>query len=46
MASERFQWLNPWISPSLVAVGFLFGNTELSMELWTVIARISGLDND
>jgi len=24
------------------AVGFFFGNTELSMELWTVIAGISG----
>jgi hypothetical protein len=24
------------------AVGFFFGNTELSLELWTVIARISG----
>ena len=29
----------PW------AVGFLFGNTELSVELWTVIAGISGLDD-
>jgi len=29
----------PW------AVGFFFGNTELSMELWTVIAGISGLDD-
>ena len=29
----------PW------AVGFFFGNTELSMELWTVIAGISGFDN-
>ena len=29
----------PW------AVGFLFGNTELSMELWTVIAGISGFDD-
>jgi len=29
----------PW------AVGFLFGNTELSLELWTVIAGISGLDD-
>ena len=26
------------------AVGFFFGNTELSLELWTVIAGISGLD--
>ena len=24
------------------AIGFFFGNTELSMELWTVIAGISG----
>jgi hypothetical protein len=29
----------PW------AVGFFFGNLELSMELWTVIAGISGLDD-
>ena len=28
----------PW------AVGFFFGNLELSMELWTVIAGISGFD--
>ncbi len=27
------------------AVGFFFGNTELSMELWTVIAGVSGFDN-
>ena len=27
------------------AVGFLFGNTELSPELWAVIAGISGLDD-
>jgi hypothetical protein len=27
------------------AVGFFFGNTELNMELWTVIAGISGFDN-
>ena len=29
----------PW------AVGFFFGNTEVSLELWTVIAGISGLDD-
>ena len=29
----------PW------AVGFFFGNLELSMDLWTVIAGISGLDD-
>ncbi len=27
------------------ATGFLFCNTELSLELWTVIAGISGFDN-
>jgi len=27
------------------AVGFFFGNTELSMELWTVISGISGFDD-
>ena len=26
------------------AVGFFFGDVELSLELWTVIAGISGLD--
>ena len=29
----------PW------AVGFFFGNVELSLELWTVISGISGLDD-
>ena len=27
------------------AVGFFFGNTELSQELWTVISGISGFDD-
>jgi hypothetical protein len=27
------------------AVGFFFGNVELSPELWTVIAGISGFDD-
>ena len=27
------------------AVGFFFGNTELSMELWAVITGISGFDD-
>ena len=27
------------------AVGFFFGNTELSLELWTTIAGISGFDD-
>jgi len=31
--------------PSEWAVGFSFGNTELSLELWTVISGISGLDD-
>ena len=26
-------------------VGFLFGNTELSLELWNVIAGISGFED-
>ena len=29
----------PW------TIGFFFGNTELSLELWTVIAGISGFDD-
>ena len=27
------------------AVGFFFVNTELSLELWAAIARISGFDD-
>jgi hypothetical protein len=27
------------------AVDFFFGNTELSLELWTVISGISGFDD-
>ncbi len=26
-------------------IGFFFGNTELSLELWTVISGISGFDD-
>jgi hypothetical protein len=29
----------PWV------VGFLYGSTQLSLELWTVIAGISGFDD-
>ena len=29
----------PW------AVGFFFGNTELSLELWDIISGISGFDD-
>ena len=31
--------------PLECAVGFFFGNMELSLELWTVIAGISGFDD-
>ena len=27
------------------AVGFFFGNTELSMELWNIISAITGFDD-
>jgi hypothetical protein len=37
--SESLSKSPPW------AVGFFFGNLELSMELWTVIAGISGFDD-
>jgi len=30
---------DPW------AIGFFFGNVELSLELWAVIHGISGLDD-
>jgi hypothetical protein len=32
----------PLARPLEWAVGFSFGNTELSLEQWTVIAEISG----
>jgi len=28
-----------------LAVGFFFGNTELSLELWNIISGISGFDD-
>ena len=31
--------------PFAWAVGFFFGNTQLSLELWNVIAGISGFDD-
>jgi len=31
--------------PFLWEVEFRFGNTKLSIELWTTIARISGIDD-
>ena len=33
------------VKPLEWAVGFFFGNVELSLELWTVIAGISGFDD-
>jgi|TARA_Y100000031_G_C7937574_1_gene255546 hypothetical protein len=37
--------LSCWNKPFPWAEGFFFGNVELSMELWTVIAGISGFDD-
>ena len=31
--------------PQEWAVGFFFGNVELSMELWNIISGISGFDD-
>ena len=31
--------------PLELAVGFFFGNTELSLELWNVISGITGFDD-
>jgi len=39
VVAESLERSDPW------AVGFFFGNTELSMELWAGIAGISGLDD-
>ena len=36
---ESLERSYPW------AVGFFLGNTELSLELWTVICGISGFDD-
>jgi len=35
----------PLDKPLEWAVGFSFGNTNLSLELWTMIAGISGFDD-
>jgi len=32
--------------PQEWAVGFFFGNVELSLELWMVISGISGFDDE
>ena len=39
VVAESLERSYPW------AVGFFFGNTELSLELWNVIAGISGFDD-
>ena len=39
MLAESLGKSYPW------ALGFSFGNTELSLELWTVISGISGFDD-
>jgi len=31
--------------PLELGVGFFFGNTELSLELWNIISGISGFDD-
>jgi len=40
-------FINSWnfLKPLEWDVGFLFGNTQLSLELWNVIAGISGFDD-
>ena len=39
-------FINSWnsLKPPEWAVGFFFGDTQLSLELWNVIAGISGFD--
>ena len=39
LPAESLGKSDPW------AVRFFFGNTELSLELWTVISGISGFDD-
>ena len=39
VVAESIERSYPW------AIGFFFGNTELSLELWTVISGISGFDD-
>ena len=38
MVAESLERSYPW------GVGFFFGNVELSLELWNIIAGISGFD--
>ena len=39
VVAESLERSYPW------AVGFFFGSTELSVELWNVIAGVSGFDD-
>ena len=39
VVAESLERPYPW------TVGFFFGNVELSLELWTVVAGISGFDD-
>ena len=39
MVAESLERSYPW------AVGFFFGNVELSLELWTLSSGISGFDD-
>ena len=39
VVAESLERSYPW------ALGFFFGNVELSLELWMVIAGISGFDD-
>jgi hypothetical protein len=39
VVAESLERSYPW------AVGFFFGNTELSLELWNIISGISGFDD-
>jgi len=39
VVAESLERSYPW------AVGFFFGNVELSLELWNIISGISGFDD-
>jgi len=39
VVAESLERSCPW------AVGFFFGNTEFSLELWNIISGISGFDD-
>ena len=39
VVAESIERSYPW------AIGFFFGNTELSLELWNVIGGTSGFDH-